>query len=123
MEDEILKHTNKAIKELKNTEHSFWHKAKEIGIEICIIVFAVTLSIWLHSWSEVRTQRKEVREFLSDLKEDLTADIGSLQLARTSLIKSRESFKFIAQLTKKSIEIPFRAFFNFINDNKAFCMR
>ena len=35
-------------------EHSFADKVKVILIEILISVFAVTLSIWFHSWSENR---------------------------------------------------------------------
>ena len=59
MQDEILKHTKKIYNEIKSQKHSFGEKAKEIIIEILIIVFAVTLSIWLHSWSEERHQQKE----------------------------------------------------------------
>ena len=40
MEDEILKHTKKAYHEMKNQNHSFWEKTKEIFIEILISVFA-----------------------------------------------------------------------------------
>lgn len=49
MQDKILKHTEKIYNEIKIQKHSFGEKAKEIIIEILIIVFAVTLSIWLHS--------------------------------------------------------------------------
>ena len=70
MQDEVLKHTEKIYKTIKNKKHSLKDKLKEIIIEILIIVFAVTLSIYLHSWSEHNHQEKEVTEFLIDLKSD-----------------------------------------------------
>ena len=54
-----IKAHEKKYNEIKIQKHSFGEKAKEIIIEILIIVFAVTLSIWLHSWSEERYQQKE----------------------------------------------------------------
>jgi hypothetical protein len=48
MQDEVTKHTRKIFKTIKNPSHTFSEKLKEIVVEILIIVFAVTLSIWLH---------------------------------------------------------------------------
>jgi len=47
MQEEVAKHTEKIYKTIKSREHSLAEKFKEIVIEILIIVFAVTLSIWL----------------------------------------------------------------------------
>jgi len=85
MQDEILKHTEKIYKTVKNPKHSFGEKVKEILIEIFIIVFAVTLSIWLHSWSEHNHQRKEAHEFLKDIKADIAKDLESMQAKKTGL--------------------------------------
>jgi hypothetical protein len=79
MQDEVTKHTKKIYDTVKSRKHSFAEKLKEILIEICIIVFAVTLSIWLHSWSEHRHEQKEVSEFLKGLKEDLSNDIDMIE--------------------------------------------
>ena len=92
MEDEISKHTKKAYHEIKNPEHSFWEKAKEILIEILIIVFAVTVSIWLHGWDEHHQQQKEVKEFLLDLKGDLQQDIQSITATKDSVTKKNKSY-------------------------------
>ena len=70
MQEEITKHSNKIYKAVKKPEHTLGEKVKEIIIEICIIVFAVTLSISLHSWSEHRHQQEEVHAFLANLKND-----------------------------------------------------
>lgn len=79
MQDEIIKHTKNIYSEMNNKNHSFKEKAKEVLAEILIIVFAVSLSIWLHSWSEERHEHKDAQLFLIGLKEDLQNDISKLE--------------------------------------------
>ncbi len=79
MQDEITKHGKKIYKKAVSKEHSFLEKAKDIFVEILIIVFAVTLSIWFHSWSEDNHNEKDAIGFLTDLKIDLKDDILNLQ--------------------------------------------
>ena len=109
MEDEVSKHTKKIFETVKDSKQSFGEKAKEIIIEIFIIVFAVSLSIWLHGWNEHRQQQNEVREFLADLKEDLTNDIISMQSAKDALSKNAENISFLQQLTKDKIDSIIKA--------------
>ena len=104
MQDEVIKHTKKAIEKMKDKEHSFWDKLKEVSIEILIIVFAVTLSIWLHTWSEQQKQRNEAKEFLSDLKEDLNNDIDSLKNDQIQLNKNRKSIANVLMMTDSKLD-------------------
>jgi hypothetical protein len=104
MQEEIRKHSKKAVSIIKSSNHSALEKVKEIGIEIFIIVFAVSFSIWLHSWSEHRHQQKEVKEFLTDLKEDLKGDIESQIEARKVYLKTIESFNYIINLSEKQYD-------------------
>ena len=46
-EHEIIKHTKKAFKILKSSDMSLKNKLADILTEILIIVFAVSISIWL----------------------------------------------------------------------------
>lgn len=75
MQEELRKHTKNIFTAANNKEHSFLEKSKEIIIEISIIVFAVSFSIWLHSWIEHKHQQDEAKEFLIDLKIDLESDL------------------------------------------------
>jgi hypothetical protein len=100
MQDEVTKHTRKIFKTIKNPSHSFGEKLKEIAIEILIIVFAVTLSIWLHSWSEHRHQQEEAHKFLLELKEDLKNDVALLKENESVAKKLDEDFKYILSLKK-----------------------
>ena len=58
MEHEVQGHSKKIYKAWKDPRKKFWDKVKDIGIEIGIIVFAITLSIWFHSWSQHRHEQK-----------------------------------------------------------------
>ena len=104
MQDEILKHTKKIYKEVKNPKHTVAEKLKEIIGEILIIVFAVTLSIWLHSWSEEKHQRKEAKTFLIGLKEDLKNDISNLETTKETLNATQRQISFVLNLTPQKID-------------------
>ena len=104
MQDEILKHTEKVYKELKNSNHSFIEKLKEVGIEIVIIVFAVTLSIWFHSWSEHGHQQAEAREFLLDLRNDIVKDTVSMSNEKKSLNSSLKDYYYVCDLSDKQMD-------------------
>lgn len=98
MQDEVTKHTRKIYHTMKSPGHSFWEKTKEIVIEIFIIVFAVTLSIWFHNWSDHRREQKETEEFLKGLKEDLAKDIKLLEENKKTFAHVNANFNFISAL-------------------------
>lgn len=74
-EQEMIKHTKKVVDAVTDNKTSWKHKAKDIILEILIIVFAVSLSISLHNWSEKRHDRHEEHAFLEGLRKDLQNDI------------------------------------------------
>jgi len=78
-EDEIRKHANAAIKIVKDKETDWKHKLKDISLEVLIIVFAVTISIWFHNWSDKLQERKEEKIFLSGFRKDLLGDIDNIK--------------------------------------------
>jgi len=97
-EQEVIKHTKKVYKIWHSKEHSLWHKIKEFLIEIFIIVFAVSFSIWLHDKSEHNHQQKEVKEFLSGLREDLSSDIKEMQDDKASYLQQGKAFAYITSV-------------------------
>ena len=97
-EQEVVKHTKKVFKIWSSKEHSFWYKLREFFIEIAIIVFAVSLSIWLHDKSEHRHQQKEVKEFLLGLREDLLSDIFEMENDRQSYVDQGKTFRYITRM-------------------------
>jgi hypothetical protein len=98
MHHEIMTHTKKAYKISKDRSISFWKKVGEIAIEIGIIVFAVTLSIWLHDRSEHKHEQAQVKQFLVGLKEDLLRDIDEMQSDSTSYVRSSNAFRYFASI-------------------------
>lgn len=75
---EVAKHGKNVIHLMTKKEHKVSHRIREIAVEIAIIVFAVSMSIWLHGVSEHHHQQQEVRTFLLGLKSDLADDAASL---------------------------------------------
>jgi hypothetical protein len=97
-EDEIVKHTKKFYKIWFSKEHSLWHKLSEFLVEIIIIVFAVSVSIWFHSRSEYAHQQEEVKQFLLGLKADLTNDIREMQNDEASYEMQKKIFSYITSI-------------------------
>lgn len=99
---EIADHTKNVIDIVADQEHDKWHKLKEIGLEIAIIVFAVSLSIWFHSIGEHRHEQQQVRSFLLGLKRDLRADINQLYIIQNQDQNLEDKLRFLAQLKPNS---------------------
>lgn len=97
-EQEVIKHTKKIYKIWGDKKHGFWHKVKEFALEVFIIVFAVSLSIWLHSWSEHNHEQTEVKHFLLGLRSDLTKDVAEMQTDKKSYAGQQIVFKYIGGL-------------------------
>jgi Family of unknown function (DUF6090) len=120
-EEEIAKHTKRLYKTWFNKELTIWHKISEFLIEIAIIVFAVTISIWFHNMSEHRHQQEDVKQFLEGLKSDLTSDIAEMNNDKKSFENQRTIFSYLASLKKN--EIPNRdtlhKYSNWLNNSTA----
>src|SRR5580692_7408438 len=97
-ENEIVKHVESAYKAVKNPEKNWLQKLKEVLIEIFIIVFAVTLSIWFHNWSDSLHEHKEEREFLIGLQKDIRADIASAKNDSTFYSRGLTAFKYFQRV-------------------------
>jgi len=78
-EDEIRKHGKAVYEALSSPKKNWQHKLKDILVEILIIVFAVSISIWFHNWSEELKDRKLEREFLAGLRTDLLSDLKEMR--------------------------------------------
>jgi hypothetical protein len=104
MEQEVIKHSRKIFNISKRANQSFIQKAKEIVIEIFIIVFAVTFSIWLHGVNEHKKEQKEVRTFLTNTRKDLIKDLEWLKTDVKTYEKANEDYRLILHLTKFKID-------------------
>jgi hypothetical protein len=95
-QEAVAKHTKKVYKVWASKEHSWQHKAKEFLIEIAIIVFAVSISIWFHNMSEKSHDRKEAKQYLEGLKKDLTKDITEMREDSASFVSQYAFYKKLA---------------------------
>ena len=93
-EQEVIKHTKK-IFGIWATKSNFLHKLSEFVGEIAIIVFAISLSIYFHDRSELSHQRRETKEFLLGLRQDLKTDIEEMNADKSSFQQSGKIFSYI----------------------------
>jgi hypothetical protein len=97
-EQEIIKHTKRLFKVVRNKEYSFWDKLKEFLLEVFIIVFAISLSIWFHNRSEHASQQEDVKQFLLGLKSDLQNDLKEMQNDKESYLLQKTIFSYITSV-------------------------
>src|SRR6266700_723267 len=102
-EEEIAKHSRKIYKTWFNKELTIWHKISEFLIEMTIIVFAVSISIWFHNMSEHNHQQEEVKQFLTGLKADLEQDIKEMENDKESYQKQSAISTYLGRLKKNQI--------------------
>ncbi len=100
MEHEVASHAKKIYGTVKNPKHSFGEKIKDILVEVFIIVFAVSLSIWFHNWSEHRHEQKEANEFLKGLSDDLTNDVKQFNTSKNVIEHIQSNYRNIVSPEK-----------------------
>lgn len=97
-EQEIIKHTKRVLKVATDPRKHWKEKLGEIMLEIFIIVFAISLSLYLHERAEKQEDHHLQNEFLLGLKEDLQNDIRELTEDSLSYIKSQKGFRYFRNL-------------------------
>ena len=95
---EVAKHGKNVIHLIGKKEHKLADKLREIALEIAIIVFAVSMSIWLHGLSEHHHKQQEVRSFLLGLKGDLARDADKLAEMKTAYREFDANHAYLAGL-------------------------
>jgi SMC interacting uncharacterized protein involved in chromosome segregation len=107
MEHEIIGHSKKALKILRTPGKSFWEKAKEILIEILIIVFAVTFAAFIERSRENHKEQDEAKEFVLGLKQDLNREIADLKTGKSEIDNTIACLKTLKR--RRSIVLKTRA--------------
>lgn len=115
---EVSKHTKSLINAAAG-QHTLAHKLREIVLEMAIIVFAVSISIWFHSMGEHRHEQAQVRTFLLGLKRDLQSDMRQLESMVAFHHKADQHYAWLAALDPAQAPdpAPFEATYRFIGMN------
>ncbi len=98
-DQEVIKHTKKIYKVWNSTQHSWQQKLKEFLIEIMIIVFAVTLSIWLHGLSQKSHDREEIHSLMEGLERDMRKDVKEMEADTISYGIQERFLSYLAYLS------------------------
>ena len=104
MEHEIIGHTKKAYKVMKNPKMLFGEKVKEILVEILIIVFAVSFAAFIERTREHYKEKAEAKEFLIGLKSDLKDEIDLLQQSVKDMGTMRKNYTIVMKLNSLEID-------------------
>lgn len=99
--DLIKKHGKKILgmEEHGNHKLTFRERIPDILLEICIIVFAISLSIWLHNWQEHTARQKKEHHFLTGLRQDLQDDLKELRNDFLAYVQLLEGYHYYRSLT------------------------
>jgi hypothetical protein len=101
-EQEVIKHTKKVIDISMDRNTGFWHKIKDFLLEIFIIVFAVSLSISFHNWSEHRNEQNQVKTFLLGLRQDILEDLADAKGDLLEYDQYRYAYTWLSSFDEKS---------------------
>jgi hypothetical protein len=99
-EQEVIKHTKKIIDISTEKDTGFWNKLKDFLLEIFIIVFAVSLSISFHNWSEHRNEQNQVKTFLLGLRQDIREDLADVKGDLAEYDEYRRLYTWLGRLDK-----------------------
>jgi Family of unknown function (DUF6090) len=87
-----------------NEPISLWSKFKKMLREVLIIVFGVTVSIWFANWNDKRKELAEVKEFLADVRQDLTEDTAAIRGKIEKLKPYIKDYTFARNLTVAQLD-------------------
>src|ERR1700761_2021156 len=104
MEHEIIDHTKKAYKALKNPDKHFWEKFKEIAVEVIIIVFAVSFAAFIERTREQYKEKSEAKEFVLGLRGDINNAIKTLETSKNDIDSLRNNYSFLIRLKSSSVD-------------------
>ena len=103
--DLIKKHGKKALglSEQAHPPRGWRARVGEVLLEIGIIVFAITLSLWLHNWQEHRHNRARERQFLLGLRQDLGHDIAELRSDSLAYVRQLRGMRYFRGLSAATL--------------------
>jgi len=78
-EEKIRGHAKHALQNLVNKKKGWKERLSSFLWEIFIIIVAVNITLWFHSWSEKRHDRKLEKNFLIGTRNDLNIVEGNLK--------------------------------------------
>ena len=101
--DLITKHGKKALGMAEHQHPTWRQRVPEVLLEISIIVFAITLSIQLHTWHEHSLERAEERQFLTGLRSDLASDLNELRNDSLAYAQLVQGYRYFRTLNARTV--------------------
>lgn len=105
-EQEVVKHSRKVYKIWK-APGTLKHKIGEFSIEIIVIVFAISLTLFLERWRENQHDRHLEKEFLVDLRTDIIDKMRELEGDNKTFTDLTGKLKYLYKTGRQ--EIPYNS--------------
>lgn len=120
--DLIKKHGKKALgmSETSHEPRGWRARVGEVLLEIGIIVFAISLSLWLHNWQEHRHDRARERQFLRGIQQDLADDLREMRADSGSYQEQRRGLRYFKQLTAQNARSDSAGFYSWTLSNATY---
>jgi hypothetical protein len=104
-EQEVVKHSRKVYRIWKGPGN--WkRKLGEFAVEILVIVFAISLSLFLERWREHKHEDAVAKDFLIGLRQDIESDIDGFKNGIESYQKTKTAFSFFLRQINSKDSIP-----------------
>lgn len=98
---EVIKHSRRILSVIKNKTFKMKHKVAEIVIEIAIIVFAISLSLFLERWREKSEGHHLETKFLNGLKIDVQTDLKELRHTSSTCLSMKQAAQYFLNPEKE----------------------
>lgn len=107
-EEKVIKHSENALKILKNKSVSIREKIIGIIEEILIIILAVSITLALHNWNDKRNEREIERNFLLGTSDDLKRGANHLTKAIKQFQPTIDYYHEVSkQMDRKKIDTQY----------------
>lgn len=101
-EHELAKRAENIAETIQDPKKTAWGKIGKIVLEVLIIVFAISFSLFLERRREKKHDKAIEKEFLTELRSDLTNKIKELRQDSTMYANIKSSWKYMYDVSTGS---------------------
>jgi len=108
-EEKIREHAKHALQALTDKTKKWKDRIKDFLWEVFIILVAVNITLWFHSWSEKRHERALEKEFLIDIRNSLAQDTAYIRYHNNFMTNGPIAYydSVLSQINKKKIDAQY----------------
>jgi hypothetical protein len=108
-EEKIREHAKHALQALTDKTKKWKDRIKDFAWEVFIIIVAVNITLWFHSWSEKKNERAQEKEFLINIRENLVQDTAYIRYHNNFMTNGPLAYydSVLSQVNRKEIDAKY----------------